>query len=211
MRKIEKLDECKEVAQWKKKNPTGKYSEIDDLTRRAIRTCLLTEQYGLCAYCCQIISSIDDCHNEHLKPQATHNAETLAHTNMVASCNAKRQCGDAHSSRNLPITPLMDECETELVFKLSGRVEGTSDRGRETIRVLNLGDKNDTNKALVAKRKQLCDALLWTRCGNGFDDLCHEDTDLLRIIIEDISEPKGNKLDSFSPVLANMLKQYLNN
>ncbi len=59
---------------------------------------------------------------------------------IVASCNTPNQCGDAHKSQHLPLTPLMTECETELRFKISGRVEGLSDRAADTIRVLNLGD-----------------------------------------------------------------------
>jgi hypothetical protein len=36
--------------------------------------------------------------------------------------------GGAHGSQPLPLTPLMPECETELRFKFSGRVEGLTER-----------------------------------------------------------------------------------
>lgn len=209
MRQINKKENCEVLQHWKKRNPTSRYADIDDVTRRAIRECLLQEQNGLCAFCCQAITDIRECHNEHLRAQATHNTETLNYFNLVASCNTKKQCGDAHGSQELPLTPLMPECETELRFRLSGRVEGTTDRAKETIRVLNLGDSEENNKALIEKRKRLCDVLIWKSYGAPADELQIESSDFIELIIEEISQAQNGRFDPFAPVLINVLRQQL--
>jgi hypothetical protein len=78
----------------------------------------------------------------------------------------------------------MTECETELRFKISGRVEGLTDRAGVTIRVLNLGDDEKNNRALIEKRKQLSNALLWENVINPDDGL--EDDEILNILISDL-------------------------
>ena len=60
----------------------------------------------------------------------------------------------------------MAECETELKFKLSGRVEGLTKRAKDAITVLNLGESEQSNRSLVEKRKQLVSSLLMV---NGVD------------------------------------------
>jgi hypothetical protein len=98
----------------------------------------------------------------------------------------------------------MPECETELKFKISGRVEGLSDRATTTIQVLNLGDHEKNNRTLVEKRKQLFNALLWKNGINPDEGL--EDEELLELLIHDLANPQGAKLEGFSPVLINILK-----
>ncbi len=101
----------------------------------------------------------------------------------------------------------MVECESELRFKISGRVEGLTDRAREAIRVLNLGDADHANKALIEKRKALCHTLLWT---NGIDpEQGLEDEELIRIVIADLLQPKEGRLEAFAPVLANIMSAWL--
>jgi uncharacterized protein (TIGR02646 family) len=209
VRLIEKQAKCDALDQWKKRHRAKKYEDLDDATRRAIRTCLMDEQHGLCAFCCQALASIEHCHNEHLQAQAKHNARTLDYDNLVASCNTKRQCGDAHGSQALPLTPLMPACETELRFTLSGRVEATTERAKEAIRVLNLGDKEGNNKALIEKRKQLIDALIWDRCNAGPAELQMETPEMIELLIDDISQPEDGVLAPFAPVLVNVLRQWL--
>ncbi len=133
-------------------------------------------------------------------------ASSLKYTNIVASCKTKGQCDASHKSQNLPLTPLMDECETEFKFKISGRVEGTTSRAQKAIGVLNLGDNERNNKALIEKRKQLSDNLLWTNGINPEEGL--EDDDLLQDLVENLLIPKEGKLDPFAPVVANILKSW---
>ena len=98
----------------------------------------------------------------------------------------------------------MPECETELRFRLSGKVEGITERATETIKVLAL----DT-PAIRDERKQLVDSLLY---GSGMppDDLQPPDDELLNILISDLQQPdEAGQLPPFSPVLINIIRQLL--
>lgn len=166
------------------------------------------EQYYLCAYCCTGISGASvDTVNEHVEARGIAPRRSLDHHNIVASCKNRNQCDAAHKSQALPLTPLMDECETELKFKVSGRVEGLTDRAVEAIRVLNLGDHERSNKALIGKRKQLSDTLLFA---NGlYPDQPFDDELLLMEVIQDLLTPKDGKLEEFAPVVANILRHWI--
>ncbi|WP_116473160.1 HNH endonuclease family protein [Zobellella maritima] len=208
MRYIDKGPEPPELTAWKRANPKGNYAGLSEVERQAIREACTSEQFYLCAYCCQPISGENnDTMNEHVEARHQAKQRSLDFSNLVASCTSPRQCDAAHGSQPLPLTPLMFECETELRFKLSGRVEGLTERARESIRVLNLGDTEASNKALVEKRKRLSEALLWEK-GVEPDDIL-DDEALLRMVIDDISQPQDGKLPPFAPVVANMLSDWL--
>lgn len=103
----------------------------------------------------------------------------------------------------------MPECETELRFMLSGRVKGKTPRATDAIRVLNLGDHEENNKALIEKRKNLVEQLIWRKAGNGPEDLSIEDPEILEMLIDDLSQPVDGRLEGFAPVLVNILRNYL--
>ncbi|MDQ7016169.1 MAG: TIGR02646 family protein [Gammaproteobacteria bacterium] len=206
MRKINKGQEPESLTQWKRSKPVGNYQNITAKVRQDIRAACVVEQFYLCAYCCQSIA-VDRAINEHVEARRIAPNRDLDFSNIVASCDDRNQCDNAHGSQPLPLTPFMRVCETELKFKISGRVEGLTDRARETIRVLNLGDKNGSNRGLIEKRKQLSEALLWSNSINPRDGL--EDDDLLQRVIDDIQQPKNGKLESFAPVVVNILKSWL--
>jgi uncharacterized protein (TIGR02646 family) len=207
MRTIKKGAEPPSLSVWKKENPLGRYNQLNENIRPTIRQHALKEQFYLCAYCCQRIEDITACHNEHVEAQSLNPQRTLDFTNIVASCNTKNQCGKAHKSQSLPLTPLMTECETELKFKISGRVEGLSDRATTSIQILNLGDKENNNRALIEKRKQLSNALSFTNHINPDEGL--EDEELLKILIEELAQPKQNQLEPFAPVVINILRSWI--
>jgi uncharacterized protein (TIGR02646 family) len=212
MRTISKGAEPCCLTAWKRKNTHGAYDDLDkteegQVVRAKIRDYALNEQFYLCAYCCQQIKEINACHNEHLEAQKLNPKCTLDFSNIVASCNTPNQCGDAHKSQHLPLTPLMTECETELRFKISGRVEGLTDRAAVTIRVLNLGDHETNNRALIEKRKQLSNTLLWENGINPDDGL--EDDEILNILISDLSQPQQDHMEPFTPVVINILRSWL--
>jgi uncharacterized protein (TIGR02646 family) len=208
MRTIHKGTEPPGLSAWKQANPNKSYAQLSPEVRQSIRQQSIEEQFYLCAYCCQEIKSIDDCHNEHLEAQDRNPKRSLDFTNLVASCNSRNQCGKAHGSKDLPLTPLMEACETELKFKISGRVEGLTDRAITTIHALNLGDHEKSNRSLIEKRKQLADALLWKHGVDPTIDL--EDEELLKLLIEELAKPQKGQLDPFSPVVINILRTQLN-
>jgi uncharacterized protein (TIGR02646 family) len=208
MRTINKGAEPTSLSVWKRANSQKHYTDLDPDIRQAIRDSALKEQFYLCAYCCQRIQDIDACHNEHIEAQNLNPRRTLDFTNIVASCNTSNQCGHAHKSQPLPLTPLMTECETELRFKISGRVEGLSDRAIAMIQVLNLGDNEKNNKALIEKRKQLSNALLlWNNGINPDEGL--EDDELLEMLIDDLGQPQQGQMEAFAPVVINILRSWL--
>ncbi|UTM57396.1 TIGR02646 family protein [Photobacterium sp. CCB-ST2H9] len=213
MRKITKRAgyEPQELTDWKRSNPNQRYPQLKDgAVRQAIRTEALAEQYYLCGHCCQTLSGDGDCHNEHVEAQDLNQNRTLDFSNIIASCNTLKQCGDSHKSQPLPLTPLMAQCETDLVFKLSGRVSGKTPDAIETIRVLNLGDTEKNNKSLIEKRKQLSFALLTEHAIAPEDEEdWAEEPELLADVINDLLTPDNGKLKPFAPVVANVLRQWI--
>jgi len=208
VRKIDKGLEPEELRVWKRKNSNGVYGDLTSLERQAIRAACTTEQFYLCAYCCQAISGTEtDTMNEHVEAKHLAPQKSLDFNNIVVSCTTPKQCDAAHKSQALPLTPLMAECETELHFKISGRVEGLTDRAKETIRILNLGDFEKNNKSLIEKRKQLSYSLLFQNGINPDEGL--EDEELLRSVIDDINRPKDGKLMPYAPVVTNLLRGWL--
>lgn len=207
MRKITKQVgfEPQSFTRWKRANPQGNYNNLTKVERKDIRSDCATEQYYLCAYCCKRISGDGkDCMNEHVVARRIAPNQSLDYTNIVASCRTPKQCDDAHGSQPLPLTPFDVECETDLKFKLSGRVEGKTADATETIRVLHLG--ND-NKSLVEQRKQFVQALL---LGDGIDpDDVIDDSDLIQMVIDDLAQPKNGKLEAFAPIAINVLRQWV--
>jgi hypothetical protein len=75
---------------------------------------------------------------------------------------------------------------------------------------LNLGDTEANNKALIEKRKQLVDALIWSNYGSAPEDLSVEDDpELLQLLLSDLTEPTNGRLEAFAPVLVNILRDHL--
>lgn len=205
MRKITKGDEPAALTQWKRAHPQGRYSELTHEERNCIRRACIEEQHGLCAYCCHAIT-LETAHNEHVEAKEIAPKRTLDYANIVASCNRSKQCGKAHAHQALPLTSLMIECESELKFYISGRVEGLSPRAATSINVLNLGDTRDNNRALFSARKSLLDTLLYDSGMEG-DDLKVADTDLLTALMEELTQPDANnRLKPFAPVLVNVIR-----
>lgn len=206
MRKITKGDEPPALTKWKRTHPKCRYSDLTSQERTCIRHACIEEQHGLCAYCCHEITP-DSAHNEHVEARETAPHRSLDFANIVASCNRSKQCGRAHAHQVLPLTSLMDECETELKFYLSGRVEGLSHRAVTSIQVLNLGDSRENNRALFGARKSILDALLYDSGMDG-DDLEVADIDLLTALKEELELPDANnRLKPFAPVLVNVIRQ----
>ena len=203
MRKITKGDEPATLTQWKRANPKGRYQDLSPEPSQSIRQACVEEQHGLCAYCCHEITA-NNARNEHVQARKLAPNRTLDFSNIVASCDRSKQCDKAHGHQVLPLTPLMDECESELKFYISGRVEGLTPRATTAIKVLNLGDSHESNRALINARKTLVEALLY----EGGVELEVENTELLLLLMDELSVPDANnRLKPFAPVLINVIRQ----
>lgn len=209
MRLIAKGQEPIELTVWKKANPNKYYQDLDCSeqgkdARQAIRRTAIKEQFGLCAYCCKQID-MKNSNNEHLVSQRAAPNRTLDFANIVASCDTPKRCNQARGSKDLLLTPLMPECETELKFRLSGKVEGKTKRVAEAIEVLAL----DT-KAIREERKQMVDQWLFTE-GAPPDELRLLGDELLSDLIAALKKPdESGQLPPFSPVLINIVSRFLN-
>ena len=207
MRKITKQIgfEPQSLTSWKKriKNKGKDYAGLPITEKDDIRSACAVEQFYLCAYCCKPISGkIKDCMNEHVVARDIAPNRSLDFDNIVASCITPKQCDNAHGSQPLPLTPFDIKCETDLKFKLSGRVEGMTSDAQETIRVLNLD-----NKALVAQRKNFINSMLFA---NGIDaDDGLDDDELIKMVVSDIKNPRNGRLDAFAPIAINVLSQWI--
>lgn len=202
MRKISKQVgfEPASLSQFKRRNKQGNYSDLTVETRQDIRLACTIEQFYLCAYCCkQISGSSDDTMNEHVLARKTAPHKSLNYTNIVASCTTANQCDNAHGSQTLPLTPFDVECETDLDFKLSGRVVGLTDDAQKTIGILNLN-----NKSLNEQRKIFIDTILFTY---GEDAI--EDDYLINIMIDELAQLEEGKLEAFAPVVINVLRGWV--
>ena len=211
MRKITKRSgyEPKSLTAWKRRNPNGNYQNLSDMERQAIRSECTQEQLYLCAYCCRPISGDrDDTMNEHVIARRLAPNKSLDFTNIVASCKTSNQCDDMHGSQPLPLTPFMDECESELEFSLSGKVKGLTARAKKTIDALNLGDDIKRNKSLIEFRKQHIYALLFYGPNLGEEDYL-EDDELIQMILDDLSKPINGKLEAFAPAAISILQQWI--
>jgi uncharacterized protein (TIGR02646 family) len=203
MRKITKGLEPVELTAWKRKNPKHKkYDDLSHIERQAINEATRSEQFGLCAYCCDMINE-ENSMNEHVEAQSLNQNRTLDFNNIVASCTTRGRCDKAHQSQPLPLTPLMTECETELRFEKSGAVNGLTTRATEAIRVLGL----DT-KAIREERKRIILSFLF-EYGLNEEKLLLIGDELLADLLADFQQPKNGQLQPYSPILINILKQYL--
>lgn len=219
MRKIDKKNTPSSLENWvrtkKKKSVAERYNQIHseerwDILQDVVDACS-KEQFYICAYCCNKISGNTlETRVEHVEARDIAPNRSLDFLNMVASCKDLNQCDKAHGNQELPLTPLMAECETELRFRLSGRVEGLTERAKTAISVLNLGDTEANNKALINKRQNMVDALIWTNYADDPNNLeFEEDKELIKRLIEDLKQPVDGKLGAYSPVLVNILRQIL--
>ncbi len=82
-----------------------------------------------------------------------------------------------------------------------------SDRAITAIQVLNLGDSPKKNRALIEKRKRVFDFLLWKNSVDPTKGL--EDEEILKGLIVELAKPQQGQLESFSPIVINILRSWL--
>jgi uncharacterized protein (TIGR02646 family) len=208
MRKIIKNTEPESLTNFKTTFPLLKYRDlvgIHSQVRVDIRSSCISDQYHLCAYCCDRIT-LNSSHNDHIISQKSTEGEslTLNYLNIVASCQSKNSCGHKKNNQVINITPLMDNCERDIIYLLNGKMTHKSQDAQRTISVLNL-----RNKGLENKRKNVIDLILF----NYVDELTSlslEEPEYLELIIEDITKPSHEgKLEAFVPIIVNVLRGFL--
>ena len=200
MRHITKENEPPELVSWKRKNPgKRRYRDLSEVERQAIRRECVSEQHGLCAFCCtRITASGRDAHNAHLQSQTDFPQHSLDWTNIVASCNNAETCGTRQKQETPSLSPLMPECETELLFYVSGRVEGLTERAQKTIELFQLDCDQLRNK----RKKAISDFLYIHEYYPPEEDPLSWDAEIWQeIIMQCLTPDDNNELAPFAPVL----------
>lgn len=149
-----KLNMPENVQKWidKTKPSTWNLSQDNQDAYIELREQLRQEQNGLCCYCCEPLKAYATI--EHVKCRDKYPKLTFSYENLLLSCQTLKQCDNAKGNQELPLTPLMIECDSEIKLNLAGELEGKTDRANQAINILNLN-----NRKLCDKRKRLIDII----------------------------------------------------
>lgn len=142
------------------KNVDKKYKNYNDLNcndrgkelRQNLRVHLISEQKGICAYCCR---SIDDnsSSNEHIKPRADFPQYSLSYNNIVASCKTKNTCTIAKGNNYSDdfVSPLDDDLEVHFSMSPDGNIICLTERAEYTCDLLKLNSYElvEARKAVI--------------------------------------------------------------
>jgi uncharacterized protein (TIGR02646 family) len=178
MRQINKGVEPTNLTQWKAQNcglPNYCYASLTADHRLTIRTALVAEQGGLCAYTGRRID-VGSCHIEHLRPQMhCAHGEDVGYRNLVAGVpapNTPQLPYGAHKKADWPtvadehlfVSPLSNGCAARFSFRLNGEVSAAN--LADTAAVQTIARLGLNAPALVQLRKAAIEATLQIR-GRG--------------------------------------------
>lgn len=215
MKRIIKRTEPVSLTEYKRLNSSASYENLaggNESIRVDIRKSCLEEQNYLCAYCCDRISLENtQSHNEHIIPQNSPQGRniTLDYNNIVASCQSRNHCGHKKDNNFISVTPLMSNCERDIIYNINGTMTHRTPDAQSTISTLNL-----RFGALARKRREVIQTILFDRIPDFEDEttIVLADDDYLEMIIEEISQTDENgKLEAFTPIVVSVLKKYLEN
>ena len=151
---------------WKRTNRQREFSALRGRPKTDLRNSLISEQKGLCCYCCARISG-ENSHIEHIKPKGDRNWRNLrfSYKNLLASCDGFDEygftCGhnkDEWYNEELFVSPLEEDCESYFTYSLDGRILGASyddKKACETISRLYINSYE-----LITARKAVIDSIL---------------------------------------------------
>ena len=151
---------------WKRTNRQREFGALKGQPKTDLKNSLISEQKGLCCYCCARISR-DNSHIEHIKPKGNRKWRNLrfSYKNLLASCDGFDDygitCGhnkDEWYDEELFISPLEEDCESHFTYSLDGRIFGACDddkKASETIKRLYINSYE-----LITARKAVIDSIL---------------------------------------------------
>lgn len=219
MRQINEGAEPAELTAWKAQNralPNYCYASLTAAHRLTVRTALVAEQRGLCAYTGRRID-VESCHIEHLRPQAHCGVgEDIDYRNLVAGVpapNTPQLPYGAHKKGDWPpladehlfVSPLSVGCTARFSFRLNGGVEARNaadNAAVETIARLGLN-----KHAIVQLRKVAIEATLQIR-GRGPASIGIADA-RRRLRNLEQAEQRAGTLEPYSFVLVQALERQI--
>ncbi len=156
---IQKMEEPQFLTDFKNKYPKKDYDSKEFAEYRpALKSELIKEQKGLCAYCCGRITDAK-AHNEHIEPRNPGkyaSNRSLDYTNIVASCNNPETCGikkENHYDPEQFVSPLDENCEEQFSYYANGDIVGD----QYTIDQLNLNayELKNARKSVIKQLQYL--------------------------------------------------------
>ncbi len=176
------------------------YANLQKPEKPLLHRALIAEQGGLCCYCQSLVSA-DNSHIEHLLPRTLYPELQLDYANLLCSCGRPHghtsmpdHCGHAKAEKELPITPLQQDCGTHFIYSSDGTIAPANSLdtpAAETIRILKLNSEE-----LVAARKATIDTFI--------DDSGIDDWDsYARAFLADSPVPYISWLQALLPALDN--------
>lgn len=223
MRTIRKGSEPRELINWKHDNAATPQNLIyggGEFPGEAVRKSLLLEQFHLCAYTLKLLRTAAECeaqrldtrhscHIEHWLPQSRKiAAETIDYQNMLACyppSDSTEACGyGAYAKANYDpsvnqfVSPLAPNAEQHFKFSGNGKIEGLTDKGRETVKVLQLN-----HSSLVHDRKAVIKGYLEPKTGRAIT------AKAARRLSVEISQPdQQNRLRPFCVAIAEVAHEH---
>lgn len=180
MQKINKTDKMPvKTAKAFKKYKAESWGEIPEDIKAPLREQLYHEQEGLCCYCCQKLK-YEWSHIEHVQSRKHYPNKSFEYNNLLLSCSTPKQCDNAKGNQELPLTPLMNDCEQEIRLNLAGELISTTTRGNESLEVLKLN-----NRKICNRRKNLVDTIIFVFDTDKYysPPIAIQDSEILNLIL----------------------------
>lgn len=169
MKHIVKQVEPQSIIDWKNLVNDDWQPSWDNLMnpeKKYLKESLVEEQGYICCYCQQRIDSSTKTEIEHIttREECTrlgNEALKIEYTNLIASCEGNqppsrhsqieeyRHCNNFRSNKDLPISPLHGNCESNFLYDFTGNVSGLNTLAVTTIDNLNLKILKDYRKAKI--------------------------------------------------------------
>ncbi len=222
MRFIAKQAEPAALAAWKKTMQASPenltYGNLPGNERDAVRQSLLNEQAYLCAYTLRRLNGIEDCHIEHIEPQADAPAKDLDYANMAACF--PRNGGDASHGYGAPVkadtkvtlnanfvSPHSIGCEGRFRYDGKGRIfalkgDAAAEQTIQTLRLNHDSLKELRNRAIEAHGLSL--GARTTRTARNLKSA----TEARRFAAEVIKPDNTGRLEPFCATLAQVALDY---
>lgn len=172
-----------DVEKWvKKTKPTEwkLFSQQNYDGYKILREQLRLEQHGICCYCCQTLQ--EKAEIDHLQSRKNNHDVMYDYPNLLLSCKTSNQCNNAKGHQELPLTPLMQDCDSEIKINLAGELTASTPRASRAIDILKLNNAN-----LCRKRQRKIDEIKFTFDPSKSDypiDILDQAT--LKLIIESL-------------------------
>ncbi len=189
--------------------------------RNIVKTSLAEEQGRICYYCLERIGADEKTTIEHIKSRSNHPSEMFDYdTNMLACCDGgegerrlenavPKYCGASKRDYDIPINPLMAECETFFRYEIgTGQILSQNDFHGELQSMID-NTLNLNNSVLLNRRKAEIDGFVYQN-GVGEPFISKQDAEQLLIALKSDNDAfrNGNKIfDPYCAWIVNALEQ----